>query len=72
MWIHKRSGGRSLLSCWFTEPRLTDAIALLEEAGIAYTKKKQSLRISTDKAAIMSKTDTLAKIADLVKKSWEE
>ncbi len=33
---------------------------------------KQSLRISTDKAAIMSKTDTLAKIADLVKKSWEE
>jgi len=72
MWIHKRSGGRSLLSCWFTEPRLTDAIALLEEAGIAYTKKKQSLRISTDKAAIMSKTDTLAKIADLAKKSWEE
>ena len=33
---------------------------------------KQSLRISTDKAAIMSKTDTLAKIADVVKKSWEE
>ena len=72
MWLHKRSSGRSLLSCWFTEPHLPTAIALLEEAGLAYTKKGQTLRISTDKTAITSKAPTLAKIADLVKKSWEE
>jgi hypothetical protein len=72
MWLRKRSGGRSLLSCWFTEPHLLDAIAILEEAGIAYTKKNQTLRISTDKATITSKADTIAKIAELVKKSWTE
>lgn len=72
MWLNKRASGRSLLSCWFTEPHLPAAIALLEEAGLTYTKKGQTLRISTDKTAIASKANTLAKIADLVKKSWEE
>jgi hypothetical protein len=72
LWFHKRSSGHSLLSCWFTEPYLSDAIALLEEAGLAYTKKNQTLRISTDKMTIISKADTLAKIADLVQKSWKE
>jgi hypothetical protein len=72
MWLRKRSGGHSLLCCEFTEPLLQEAIALLEEADIAYTKKGLFLRISTDKAAIASKADTMAKIAELVKKSWEE
>lgn len=72
MWLHKRSNGRSLLSCWFTEPHLPVAIALLEESGLAYTKKGQTLRIPTDKTAIISKAPSLARIADLVKKSWEE
>ena len=72
MWLHKRSSGRCLLSCWFTEPHLPDAIALLDKAGLAYTKKNQMLRISTDRTAITSKADVLAKIAELVKKSWEE
>ena len=72
MWLHKRSNGRSLLNCWFTEPYLSDAIALLDEAGLAYTRKGQTLRISTDKTAITSKAPALSKIADLVKKSWEE
>lgn len=72
MWLHKRSSGRSLLNCWFTEPNLPSAIALLEEAGFAYTKKGQTLRISTDKTAITTQAHTIATIADLVKKSWEE
>ena len=72
MWLHKRSNGRSLLNCWFTEPYLSDAIALLDEAGLAYTRKGQTLRISIDKTAITSKAPALSKIADLVKKSWEE
>lgn len=72
MWLRKRSSGRSLLCCGFTEPLLQEAITLLEEAGIAYTKKGLFLRISTDKAAIASKAETMAKIAELVKKSWEE
>ena len=46
--------------------------AILDEAGLAYTRKGQTLRISTDKTAITSKAPALAKIADLVKKSWEE
>ena len=71
LWLHKRSSGRSLLGCWFTEPQLPDAIALLDEAGIAYTKKNQTLRITTDKGAITSKAEIMAKIADLVKKSWK-
>jgi len=72
MWLNKRASGRTLLSCRFTEPHLPAAIALLEEAGLAYTKKGQTLRISTDKTAITSQAHTLAKIAELVKKSWEE
>ena len=72
MKFHKRSSGRSLLSCWFTEPHLPDAIALLEDAGLAYTKKGQTLRIAADMASIKSKATEMAKIADLVKKSWNE
>jgi hypothetical protein len=72
MWLHKRVNGRSLLNGWFTETNLLAASALLDEAGFAYTKKGQTLRISTDKATITSKASVLAKIADLVKKSWEE
>jgi len=71
-WLRKRSNGRSLLNCWFTEENLPEAISLLEEAGMAYTKKSQTLRIITDRKAISERTDTLAKIAQLVKKSWEE
>ncbi len=72
MWLRKRSNGRSLLSFWFTESQLPAAVALLEEAGLAYTHKGQVVRIPTDKAAIKSKASALAKIADLVRKSWEE
>lgn len=72
MWLNKRASGRSLLSCWFTDLHLLAAANLLDEAGLAYTKKAQTLRISTDKTTITSKAATLAKIADLVKKSWEE
>jgi hypothetical protein len=72
MWLHKRSSGCSLLSCWFSERHLPVAVALLEEAGLAYTKKGQILRISTDKTAITSKAAALDKISELVKKSWEE
>jgi len=72
MWLKKRSNERSLLNLWLTEHQLPEAIALLDEAGVAYTKKNQTLRITTDKAAITSKADTFAKIADLVKKSWKE
>jgi hypothetical protein len=72
MWLYKRSSGRNLLSCWFTETYLPDAISLLEEAGLAYTKKSQTLRISIDTATITSKAEALAKIANLVKKSWKE
>jgi len=72
MWLRKRSNGRSLLCCGFTEPHFREAIDLLDEAGIAYIKKGQALRILTDKAAIALKADTMAKIGELVKKSWEE
>jgi hypothetical protein len=72
MWLNKRGSGRSLLTCWFAEPQLPDAIALLDEAGISYTKKKETLRIMTDKEAITSKAGTIARIADLVRESWKE
>jgi hypothetical protein len=72
MWVHRRGGGRSLLGCWFTEPNLLAAGAVLDEAGLAYTKKGQTLRILVDRAAITSKALAFAKIADLAKKSWEE
>lgn len=72
LWLHKRSNGRSLLGCWFSDTHLPEAISLLDEAGMAYTKKNQRLRITTDKQTIAAKADTLAKIAELVKKSWEE
>jgi hypothetical protein len=72
MWLHKRGSGRSLLGCWFTEPNLLAASALLDEAGLAYTKKVQTLRIVVDRTAVTSNAAAFAKIADLAKKSWQE
>lgn len=72
LWLHKRSNGRSLLGCWFSETHLPDAIALLDDSGMAYTKKNQRLRITTDKQTISAKADAIAKLAELVNKSWEE
>lgn len=70
--LYKRSNGRSLLSCRFIEAHLPEAISLLDDAGMAYTRKNQKLRITVDKQTVLAKSDTLAKIAELVKKSREE
>lgn len=61
-------GLHSRTTMWNARPQE----AILDEAGLAYTRKGQTLRISTDKTAITSKAPALSKIADLVKKSWEE
>jgi len=72
LWLHKRSNARSLLGCWFSESRIADAAAVFDEAGMAYTKKKQELRIAVDKGTIIEKSGAFATIAELIKHSWEE
>ena len=72
LWLHKRSNGRSLLGLWFTDGNLTPAMTILEEAGMANTKKNQTIRVATDKQQITAKAEVIARLAALVKKSWEE
>jgi len=72
MSLRKRSGVRFRLSCWLSETYLEQAMALLEDAGMACSKKNDRLRITTDIQTITEKADTFAKFFDFLKKSWDE
>ena len=69
IWLHKRGNGKSLLNCWISETNMQEAIALLDKAGFVYSRKNQTLRITTDSNEIIAKADVLGKIADLAIKS---
>lgn len=72
-WFHKRSGNKSLLSFWIAESLLTSATQLLDEKGIPYTvRKNESIRVTADKEMILNNSELFMKIAQLIKKSWEE
>jgi hypothetical protein len=55
-----------------SEQQMPAAIKLLDDAGIAYRKKNQTLRITIDKAAIGDKAETWTQIACLIKESYKQ
>ena len=71
MWIHKRSGGKSLLNLWFTEALLGQAQDQLTKAGIPFVCKKQTIKVTSDKEMVKAQAVVLGEIAKLVKSSWE-
>ena len=70
LWLHKRSGNKSLLGFWLGEDLLQQGGEVLDSHGISYVKKTTSIRITIDKAMISSGSDTFVEIAKLVKKAW--
>jgi hypothetical protein len=71
MSLNKRSGNKSWLEIWFSAKCIPVAMQLLDEAKIPYSKKKDTLRITTDTTAIKS-NPAMLKLAELVKQSWED
>ena len=72
LWMHKRGGGKSLLGFWVSERLLPQATETLDAAGIPYIQRNQDLKITVDQQMIHTNSEVLTKIADLVRKSWEE
>jgi hypothetical protein len=70
--LHKRSGGKSILSFWLHDSLFADGAALLDGAGISYVSKNQSLKLTVDRQMIESNATLLQKLAGLVKQSWEK
>ncbi len=70
MWFHKRSNGNSLLSLWFSESLLPQALKIFDEAKLSYVQKNQSLKLTTNKQMIETNADSFREIAKLVQESW--
>ncbi len=72
LWMHKRGGGKSMLNFKLSERLLPQAMEILDAAGVTYVQKNQILRMTVDPQMIQANAEMLTKIADLVRKSWEE
>jgi len=70
-WFHKRSSDKSLLSFWLTESQLSQAASVLDNNGISYVKKTQSIRFTVNKQMIQSNAEMFKQIARLVRDSWQ-
>ena len=72
LWLHKRSGGKSLIGFWFSDDVIADAQKLFDSAGVSYVRKKNDLMVAADQGLIQSKSGVISEIANLIKRSWEE
>jgi hypothetical protein len=72
LWLHKRGGGKSLLTFWISERLLPQTTETLDAAGIPYVQRNQELKMSVDQQMIQTNSDVLARIAALVQESWKE
>ena len=70
-WMHKRSAGKSLLLFWCSEVLISEATKLLDEAGLSYVRKNQTLRLTVDKQIIEANTAVFEAVSQVVKQSWE-
>lgn len=70
LWLHKRSGGKSLINFWFTDELLPEAQKLFDGAGIAYARRKGTLRVTGDKQLLQKHAPIVREAAKLVKQSW--
>jgi hypothetical protein len=72
LWLHKRSGGKSLVGFWFNDDLLPEAQKIFDSAGVSYVRKKNSLTVAADQGLIQSKSPVISEAAKLIKRSWEE
>lgn len=71
-WLHKRSGNKSLLGFRIAPHLADDAQQILDEAKISFTRKPKLILITVDLSAIESNAESFAKIAALVKRTWDK
>lgn len=72
LWFHKRTAPKALLNLKIAPPLQDEAAALLDSAGIGYTRKPESFRVTIDKRTIDSKSDVMEKLTGLVKRTADD
>jgi hypothetical protein len=75
-YLRKRSANKSGIFFWVSEDFSEDIVQLFDEKNIPYDQKKKRdgyrFRFTADKDIIITISETLRSIAQLVKKSWQE
>ena len=72
LWLHKRSGGKSLIGFWFSDDLISEAQKIFDSAGVSYVRKKNNLMVAADQGLIQSKSAVISEAANYTKRSWEE
>lgn len=71
-WLHKRSGNKSLLGFRIAPHLADDAQQILDDAKISFTRKPKQILITVDSSTIDINAESFAKIAGLVKRTWDK
>lgn len=72
IWLHKRSGNKSLIGIWFSDKYRAQASEVLDKAEISYSKKKQTLWVTTDSKTLKDHAPSILKLAEFSNLSWAE
>ena len=72
IWLHKRSGSKSLIGFWFSEKYFGQASEQLDKAEISYSKKNQMLYFTSDSKTLKNHATLILRLAELSKLSWAE
>lgn len=70
-WLHRRSGGKSLLGFGLPAHRVSEACAVLDENGASYVNKPDSIRLNVDADMLLKQAGMFTSIATLVKQAWD-
>lgn len=70
-WLHKRSAGKVLMGFRVAAHLMDEAKALLDEHSISYVQKRKSLRITTNKEAILGNIALFSEIAHMASGYWK-
>lgn len=70
-WLHKRSGGTSILNFWLTPDLVPQACALLDSNKVSYVNKPDSIRLTVDGEMLRKNAEMFRAIGVMVKKAWE-
>ncbi len=71
-WLHKRSGNKSLLGFRIAPHLADEAQQILDDAKISFTRKPKQILITVDSSTIDINAESFAKIAGLVKRTWDK
>jgi hypothetical protein len=71
-WLHKRSGNKSLIGLRIAAHLADEAQRVLDDAKISFTRKPKSVVLTVDTATIDMNASAFAKLAALVRRSWEK